>query len=225
MKLKLFLLLYSINIYSTEFSINSYEETILSIKDEIVATNCSPNNLGLVSSLQTYNTKSKRHLLKFTPTGKSGSIVCSAVTKNNGIMSSVFSLRKGVNNPIVEIPLTPPTQRVDNLTEFSHFIKNNTEGLTKINTSGIVSTSSYSYKFLEKHQSSAGIYLYKIKVTPLSKEKGFEKLKMISSQILYSHHKDTKFNELQGLSKNNPSYLYLMTRNSVDLNTIHNYLR
>ena len=225
MKLKYFLILISLNSYSNEYLINSREESILAVKDEIIASNCSPSSRGIISELKSYDPAGKRHLLKFSPNGTKGNIVCSFITKENGTVSLNFILNPSIKSPIVDIETSFPKQSEGSLRDFGLFIQNKTNSFTKLGTGGTIKTDKYTYRFIEKFKVGNSYYFYKVKINPHSKEDGFEKLQMLSSQILYSHHKTIKEKEIKGISKNDSSYLYLMTRNSIDLTTIHKYLR
>jgi hypothetical protein len=225
--LLILLILFTINATGKEITISSIEETLLSYGGEVLATNCAPSHLGSITNISGFRpTTRNEYLLKFSPRGHSGSIVCNTKIKRKGIVSITFDLRKNVKNPMIEIPIDNVATSTSNLMYFDSFVQGKTQKFTRIPTKGVIRTRKFRYKFIDKFQVSPSTYLYKIQVTPKRKKQGNILLdREILTPIIFSHYKNSKMQEIAGISREEKSYLYLMTKQSFEFNHFKNYLR
>lgn len=223
---KLLLILIPVSVLSKEVTLSRTEKTILSFKDDIIATNCAPKRLGGLFPIRGFYAESGMQILQFVPKGRSGKIVCSAKTKRFGVVPINIRLRKSIKNPIVEIPLVSGQTDFKELRRFENYIKGKLDKFNKIDVSGSFSSDEFKYQIIEKYQSTGFNYYYKFLVSPKSKESGYLRLDNTNlTPIMFSHHKALSGLEIPGISLKNPSYLYLKVSESINLATFKRYLR
>lgn len=221
MKYLIFLL--TTSLLGFEFNLNSHEETLISVNDLVIATNCSPVNLGKVIQLSRPIGTSD-HLLKFVPTGEKGEVNCSFKTSKYGILKARFKLFNQIKNPIIEINSLNNRLHTNNLNHFKKFIKREWSDFEKVKNPRIIYTKKFRYEFVDSMTLNSH-YFYRIVVRSRLVDDSLTLLDQEKiSSVLFSYYLDENLKEVEGLQRSGLTILYLQTKTNIIPDLFEEYL-